>query len=129
MSLMPENESITVQWENSGDPTQAGTTVVYNTDHVPISPSDGVSYDVPMVSTFSLSDDKNTQSYEITGLENQKPVYVALYPYNSDGKHGIAKSDVEVPKVNTWYSQKVSVDKDLETYTAYYTKTQEVMPQ
>ena len=129
MSLMPENESITVQWENSGDPTQAGTTVVYNTDHVPVSPSDGVSYDVPMASTFSLSDNKNTQSYEIAGLENQKPVYVALYPYNSDGKHGIAKSDVEVPKVNTWYSQKVSVDKDLETYTAYYTKTQEVMPQ
>ena len=129
MSLMPENQSITVQWENSGDPTQAGTTVVYNTDHVPVSPSDGVSYDVPMVSTFSLSDDKNAQSYEIAGLENQKPVYVALYPYNSDGKHGIAKSDVEVPKVNTWYSQKASVDKDLETYTAYYTKTQEVMPQ
>lgn len=48
LSLIPKNNSVEATWENSGDPVQTGTMLVYNTSHTPKSPSDGVVIDVPL---------------------------------------------------------------------------------
>lgn len=42
LSLIPKDNSVEATWENSGDPVQTGTMLVYNTSHTPKAPSDGV---------------------------------------------------------------------------------------
>lgn len=143
LSLIPKNNSVEATWENSGDPVQTGTMLVYNTSHTPKSPSDGVVIDVPLPQpvTFALSsnseelqEDSKKQSYTITGVPNDKPVFVALFPYDKDRKYGLAKQEVEIPREHSWYDKQQELESEVETvkaemadYQSYYTTTQEVL--
>lgn len=143
LSLLPTDSTLTVDWENSGDPVQTGTMLVYNTNHVPTSVNDGVSVDIPVaqttVSTFAIDgeeqqEDNKKQSYTITGLANNKPVYVALFPYDASKKYGIPKTDVEIPRVHSWYdaqqelqAEVATVKAEMADYQQYYVTTQEVL--
>lgn len=143
LSLIPKNNSVEATWENSGDPVQTGTMLVYNTSHTPKSPSDGVAVDVPLAQpvTFALSynseelqEDSKKQSYTITGVPNDKPVFVALFPYDKDRKYGLAKQEVEIPREHSWYDKQQELEAEVETvkaemvdYQSYYTTTQEVL--
>ena len=64
LSLLPTDSTLTVDWTNSGDPVQTGTMLVYNTNHVPTSASDGVSVDIPVaqttVATFAVDGEEQT---------------------------------------------------------------------
>ena len=131
LSLIPKNASLEVNWQDSGDPVQTGTTLVYSTDHVPTSPTDGTAIDIPVVKAKSS---ENKQSRTLSGLENGKPVFVALFPYDKDKKYGIAKPDVEIPKTTTWYDKQqeletklVKAQTEVVDYKAYYDRTQEVL--
>lgn len=131
LSLIPKNASLEVNWQDSGDPVQTGTTLVYSTDHVPTSPTDGTAIDIPVVKAKSP---ENKQSRTLSGLENGKPVFVALFPYDKDKKYGIAKPDVEIPKTTTWYDKQqeletklVKAQTEVVDYKAYYDRTQEVL--
>lgn len=131
LSLIPKNASMEVNWQDSGDPVQTGTTLVYSTDHVPTSPTDGTAIDVPVVKAKST---ENKQSQTLSGLENGKPVYVALFPYDKNKNYGIAKSDVDIPKTKTWYdtqqqleAELVKAQTEVVDYKAYYDRTQEVL--
>ena len=64
--------------------------LVYNTSHTPKSPSDGVAVDMPLTQPVTLAltsdseelqEDSKKQSYTIKGVPNDKPVFVALFPY------------------------------------------------
>lgn len=143
LSLLPTDRTLAVDWENSGDPVQAGTMLVYNADHTPTTTADGESIDIPVtqaaVATFAVDDeeqqaDNKKQSYTITGLTNNKPVYVALFPYDANKKYGIPKTDVEIPRVHSWYDKQQELESEVETvkaemadYQYYYTTTQEVL--
>lgn len=120
MSLYPKNQSITVKWQDSGDPVQAGSVVVINQDHAPSSPDDGTIYDI----TKTDSQNKNDNTLTVDGLENNKPTFVAVYPYDSDKNYGVPRSDVEIPKEHTWYDNQVALKNELEEYKQYYTITQ-----
>lgn len=131
LSLIPKNASLEVNWQDSGDPVQTGTTLVYSTDHVPTSPTDGTAIDIPVVKAKSP---ENKQSQTLSGLENGKPVFVALFPYDKDKKYGVAKPDVEIPKTTTWYDKQqeleaklVKAQTEVVDYKAYYDRTQEVL--
>ena len=143
LSLIPTDSTLEVDWKNSGDPVQTGTMLVYNTNHVPTSVNDGVSVDIPAAqaaaATFAVdgeeqqADTKN-QSYAITGLTNNKPVYVALFPYDANKKYGIPKTDVEIPRVHSWYdtqrelqAEVATVKAEMADYQQYYVTTQEVL--
>ena len=143
LSLTPRNASIEVNWTNSGDPVQTGTMLVYNTDHTPTTTSDGVNVDIPTTqataATFAAEgeeqqEDTKKQSYAITGLANNKPVYVALFPYDENKKYGIPKTDVEIPRVHSWYdvqqelqAEVATVKAEMADYQEYYATTQEVL--
>lgn len=143
LSLISHNSEIEATWENSGDPVQTGTMLVYNTSHTPKSPSDGVAVDIPLAQpvTFALSsnseelqEDSKKQSYTITGVPNDKPVFVALFPYDKDRKYGLAKQEVEIPREHSWYDKQQELESEVETvkaemadYQSYYTTTQEVL--
>lgn len=141
MSLVPHDSKVDVKWKDSGDPVQNGTTLVYNEDHVPSSPTDGTAVDIPIakpalmaVSTDMSSDDIGEQMYTISGLTNGKPIYVALFPYDENKKYGIAKNDVEIPREKTWYDSQIELTEQLEQsnselteYKEYYTTTQGVL--
>lgn len=143
LSLIPKNNSVEATWENSGDPVQTGTMLVYNTSHIPQSPFDGVSVDLPLTQpvTFALisdneelQEDSKKQSYTITGVPNDKPVFVALFPYDKDRKYGLAKQEVEIPREHSWYDKQQELESEVETvkaemadYQSYYTTTQEVL--
>ena len=123
LSLLPTDNTLTVNWTNSGDPVQTGTMLVYNTSHVPTSVNDGVSVDIPAAqaaaATFAVDGeeqqvDNKKQSYTITGLANNKPVYVALFPYDANKKYGIPKTDVEIPREVTWYDNEKELKQDVE---------------
>ena len=114
LSLIPKNNSVEATWENSGDPVQTGTMLVYNTSHTPKSPSDGVAVDIPLTQPVTLAlnsdseelqEDSKKQSYTITGVPNDKPVFVALFPYDKDRKYGLAKQEVEIPREHSWYDK------------------------
>ena len=131
LSLIPKNTSMEVNWEDSGDPVQTGTTLVYSTEHVPTSPTDGTAINVPIAKAKST---ENKQSQTLSGLENGKPVFVSLFPYDKDKNYGIAKSDVEIPKTTTWYDKQqeleaklVKAQTEVVDYKAYYDRTQEVL--
>lgn len=143
LSLIPKNNSVDAIWENSGDPVQTGTMLVYNTSHTPKSPSDGVVIDVPLTQPVTLAlnsdseelqEDSKKQSYTITGVPNDKPVFVALFPYDKDRKYGLAKQEVEIPREHSWYDKQQELESEVETvkaemadYQSYYTTTQEVL--
>lgn len=141
LSLIPHDGEVDVNWTNSGDPVQNGTTLVYNNDHIPESPTDGTPVDIPMIKPVGMSlsadtpsDDVNKQTYTISGLENGKPVYVTLFPYDANKRYGIAKDNVEIPRQQTWYDIQVELEDELERtkldmadFKAYYDKTQEVL--
>ena len=143
LSLLPTDSALTVDWTNSGDPVQTGTTLVYNANHVPTSVNDGVSVDIPVTqaaaATFAVDGeekqvDNKKQSYTITGLANNKPVYVALFPYDEKKKYGIPKTDVEIPRAHSWYDTQQELQAEVETiktemadYQEYYVTTQEIL--
>lgn len=143
LSLIPKNNSVEATWENSGDPVQTGTMLVYNTSHTPKDPSDGVAIDVPLTQPVTLAltsdseelqEDSKNQSYTITGVPNDKPVFVALFPYDKDRKYGLAKQEVEIPREHSWYDKQQELESEVETvkaemadYQSYYTTTQEVL--
>ena len=143
LSLIPKNNSVEATWENSGDPVQTGTMLVYNTSHTPKSPSDGVVIDVPLAQPVTLAlisnseelqENSKKQSYTITGVPNDKPVFVALFPYDKDRKYGLAKQEVEIPREHSWYDKQQELESEVETvkaemadYQSYYTTTQEVL--
>lgn len=143
LSLIPKNNSVEATWENSGDPVQTGTMLVYNTSHTPKSPSDGVAVDVPLAQpvTFALNsdseelqEDSKKQSYTITGVPNDKPVFVALFPYDKDRKYGLAKQEVEIPREHSWYNKQQELEAEVESvkvqmteYQEYYNTTKEVI--
>ena len=143
LSLIPKNNSVDAIWENSGDPVQTGTMLVYNTSHTPKSPSDGVAVDIPLTQPVTLAlnsdseelqEDSKKQSYTITGVPNDKPVFVALFPYDKDRKYGLAKQEVEIPREHSWYDKQQELESEVETvkaemadYQSYYTTTQEVL--
>lgn len=143
LSLIPHNGEIEANWKNSGDPEQAGTTLVYNTSHTPKSPSDGVAIDVPLTQPVMLAlnsdseelqEESKKQSYTIKGVPNNKPVFVALFPYDKDRKYGLAKQEVEIPREHSWYDKQQELEAEVETvkaemadYQSYYTTTQEVL--
>lgn len=143
LSLIPKNNSVEATWENSGDPVQTGTMLVYNTNHVPKSPSDGVAVDIPLTQPVTLALNSNSkelqedfkkQSYTITGVPNDKPVFVALFPYDKDRKYGLAKQEVEIPREHSWYDKQQELEAEVESvkaemadYQSYYTTTQEVL--
>ena len=119
LSLIPKNNSVDAIWENSGDPVQTGTMLVYNTNHVPKSPSDGVAVDIPLTQPVTLAlnsdseelqEDSKKQSYTITGVPNDKPVFVALFPYDKDRKYGLAKQEVEIPREHSWYDKQQELE-------------------
>lgn len=142
-SILPKNNSVEATWENSGDPVQIGTMLVYNTSHTPKSPSDGVAADIPLTQPVTLALNSNSkelqedfkkQSYTITGVPNDKPVFVALFPYDKDRKYGLAKQEVEIPREHSWYDKQQELEAEVETvkaemadYQSYYTTTQEVL--
>lgn len=143
LSLIPKNNSVEATWENSGDPVQTGTMLVYNTSHTPKAPSDGVVIDVPLTQPVTLAlnsdseelqEDSKKQSYTITGVPNDKPVFVALFPYDKDRKYGLAKQEVEIPREHSWYDKQQELESEVETvkaemsdYQSNYTTTQEVL--
>lgn len=142
LSLIPSDGELVVDWTNSGDPVQTGTMLVYNTNHVPTSANDGVSVDIPAAqaaaATFAVDgeqqEENKKQSYTITGLSNDKPVYVALFPYDANKKYGIPKTDVEIPRVHSWYdtqqelqAEVATVKAEMADYQEYYITTQEVL--
>ena len=143
LSLIPKNNSVETTWENSGDPVQTGTMLVYNTSHVPKFPSDGVAVDIPLAQPVTLAlnsnseelqEDSKKQSYTIKGVPNDKPVFVALFPYDKDRKYGLAKQEVEIPREHSWYDKQQELEAEVETvkaemadYQSYYTTTQEVL--
>lgn len=143
LSLIPKNNSVEATWKNSGDPVQTGTMLVYNTSHTPKSPSDGVAVDIPLTQPVTLAlnsnskelqEDSKKQSYTITGVPNDKPVFVALFPYDKDRKYGLAKQEVEIPREHSWYNKQQELEAEVETvkaemadYQSYYTTTQEVL--
>lgn len=142
LSLIPKNNSVEAIWENSGDPVQTGTMLVYNTRHVPKSPSDGVAVDIPLTqpvtlalnSNNELQEDSKKQSYTITGVPNDKPVFVALFPYDKDRKYGLAKQEVEIPREHSWYDKQQELEVEVESvkvqmteYQEYYNTTKEVI--
>lgn len=143
LSLLPTDSTLTVDWTNSGDPVQTGTRVVYNTDHVPTSADDGISVDIPVAqataTTFAVDGeeqqtDNKKQSYIITGLSNDKLVYVALFPYDANKKYGIPKTDVEIPRVHSWYdtqqelqAEVVTVKAEMTDYQEYYVTAQKIL--
>ena len=143
LSLLPTDSTLTVDWTNSGDPVQTGTMLVYNTNHAPMSENDGVSVDIPAAqaaaTTFAVDReeqqaDTKKQSYTITGLSNDKPVYVALFPYDANKKYGIPKTDVEIPRAHSWYdvqqelqAEVATVKSEMADYQEYYVTTQEVL--
>lgn len=119
LSLIPKNNSVEATWENSGDPVQTGTMLVYNTSHTPKSPSDGVAVDIPLTQPVTLAlnsdseelqEDSKKQSYTITGVPNDKPVFVALFPYDKDRKYGLAKQEVEIPREHSWYDKQQELE-------------------
>lgn len=123
LSLLPTDGTLTVDWTNSGDPVQTGTMLVYNTNHAPTSENDGVSVDIPFTqaaaATFAVDgeeqqSDTKKQSYAITGLTNNKPVYVALFPYDASQKYGIPKTDVEIPRVHSWYDTQQELKQEVQ---------------
>lgn len=123
LSLLPTDGTLTVDWTNSGDPVQTGTMLVYNTNHAPMSENDGVSVDIPAAqaaaTTFAVDReeqqaDTKKQSYTITGLSNDKPVYVALFPYDANQKYGIPKTDVEIPRVHSWYDTQQELKQEVQ---------------
>ena len=123
LSLLPTDGTLTVGWTNSGDPVQTGTTLVCNTNHVPTFVNDGVSVDIPVTqavaATFAVDGDEQQadtkkQSYAITGLTNNKPVYVALFPYDANKKYGIPKTDVEIPRVHSWYDTQQELKQEVQ---------------
>lgn len=141
LSLIPKNNSVEAAWENSGDPVQTGTMLVYNASHVPKSPSDGIAVDIPLTqpvtldlnSNNELQENSKKQSYTIKGVPNNKPVFVALFPYDKDRKYGLAKQEVEIPREYSWYDKQQELEAEVETvkaemvdYRSYYTTTQEV---
>lgn len=143
LSLIPHDGEVDVNWTNSGDPVQNGTTLVYNNDHIPESPTDGVAVDVPLAQPATLAsisdskelqEDSKKQSYTITGVPNDKPVFVALFPYDKDRKYGLAKQEVEIPREHSWYDKQQELEAEVETvkaemsdYQEYYVTTQEVL--
>lgn len=143
LSLIPKNNSVEATWENSGDPVQTGTMLVYNTSHVPKFPSDGVAVDIPLTQPVTLAlnsdseelqEDSKKQSYTIKGVPNDKPVFVALFPYDKNRKYGLAKQEVEIPREHSWYDKQQELEAEVETvkaemadYQSYYTTTQEVL--
>lgn len=143
LSLIPKNNSVEATWENSGDPVQTGTMLVYNTSHVPKSPSDGVAVDIPLTQPVTLAlnsdseelqEDSKKQSYTIKGVPNDKPVFVALFPYDKNRKYGLAKQEIEIPREHSWYDKQQELESEVETvkaemadYQSYYTTTQEVL--
>lgn len=142
LSLLPTDSTLTVDWTNSGDPVQTGTMLVYNTDHTPTTTADGESIDIPVtqatVATFAVDgeeqEENKKQSYTITGLLNDKPVYVALFPYDANKKYGIPKTDVEIPRVHSWYdtqqelqAEVATVKAEMADYQEYYVTIQEVL--
>lgn len=143
LSLLPTDGTLTVDWTNSGDPVQTGTMLVYNTDHTPTTISDGVNVDIPTTqataATFAVDGeeqqaDNKKQSYTISGLPNNKPVYVALFPYDANKKYGIPKTDVEIPRAHSWYdaqqelqAEVATVKAEMADYQEYYATTQEVL--
>lgn len=123
LSLIPRNASIEANWTNSGDPVQTGTMLVYNANHAPMSENDGVSVDIPAAqasaTTFAVDReeqqaDTKKQSYTITGLSNDKPVYIALFPYDANQKYGIPKTDVEIPRVHSWYDTQQELKQEVQ---------------
>lgn len=141
LSLLPTDSTLTVDWTNSGDPVQTGTMLVYNASHVPKSPSDGIAVDIPLTqpvtldlnSNNELQENSKKQSYTIKGVPNNKPVFVALFPYDKDRKYGLAKQEVEIPREYSWYDKQQELEAEVETvkaemvdYRSYYTTTQEV---
>lgn len=64
LSLIPKNNSVEATWENSGDPVQTGTMLVYNTSHTPKSPSDGVVIDVPLPQPVTLALNSNREELQ-----------------------------------------------------------------
>ena len=142
-SILPKNNSVEATWENSGDPVQTGTMLVYNTSHVPKSPSDGVAVDIPLTQPVmfalnsdseELQEDSKKQSYTIKGVPNDKPIFVALFPYDKDRKYGLAKQEVEIPREHSWYDKQQELEAEVKTvkaemadYQSYYTTTQEVL--
>ena len=123
LSLLPTDSTLTVDWANSGDPVQTGTMLVYNTNHAPMSENDGVSVDIPAAqaaaTTFAVDReeqqaDNKKQSYTITGLSNDKPVYVALFPYDANKKYGIPKTDVEIPRAHSWYDAQQELKQEVQ---------------
>lgn len=127
LSLIPKNNSVEATWKNSGDPVQTGTMLVYNTSHTPKSPSDGVAIDVPLTQPVTLAlnsnskelqEDSKKQSYTITGVPNDKPVFVALFPYDKDRKYGLAKQEVEIPREHSWYDKQQELESEVETVKA-----------
>lgn len=143
LSLIPKNNSVEATWENSGDPVQIGTMLVYNTSHIPKSPSDGVAVDMPLTQPVTLAltsdneelqKDSKKQSYTIKGVPNDKPVFVALFPYDKNRKYGLAKQEVEIPREHSWYDKQQELEAEVKTvkaemadYQSYYTTTQEVL--
>lgn len=67
LSLVPRNKKIEANWKNSGDPEQAGTTVVINQEKTPETPEDGKAVDV-----------KQAETYTAAELENGKPCYIGF---------------------------------------------------
>ena len=123
LSLLPTDGTLTVDWTNSGDPVQTGTMLIYNADHTPTTTADGESIDIPVTqaaaATFAVDGDEQQvdnkkQSYTITGLSNDKPVYVALFPYDANQKYGIPKTDVEIPRVHSWYDTQQELKQEVQ---------------
>lgn len=136
LSLLPTDGTLTVDWTNSGDPVQTGTMLVYNTNHAPMSENDGVSVDIPAAqaaaTTFAVDReeqqaDTKKQSYTITGLSNDKPVYVALFPYDANQKYGIPKTDVEIPRVHSWYNTQQELKQEVQEATEQAEQAQEAV--
>lgn len=104
LSLIPHNGEIEANWKNSGDPEQAGTTVVINQEKAPETPEDGEAVDV-----------MQAESYTASGLENGKPCYIGLFAYNADKtKYSAVKADVEIPREVTWYDTQQELKKDVQ---------------
>ena len=97
------DQTITLTWTNPVSDVLAGVLVVYNSDHVPVHPTDGTSVDVA-----------EATSYTITDLPNNKPSYISLFAYNADKtKYSAAKADVEIPREVTWYDVQEDLKEDI----------------
>lgn len=104
LSLVPRNKKIEANWKNSGDPEQAGTTIVVNREKIPETPEDGEAVDV-----------MQAESYTASGLENGKPCYIGLFAYNADKtKYSAVKADVEIPREVTWYDTQQELKQEVQ---------------